>query len=443
MSQTQVAMSGDAVPGASSVAKPGVPAPQAQYLTYLDGIRGGAALWVLVAHCMIWGGWYWSYFPNAKIAVDIFMILSGYLMAHQFRVRHEAEATDTRATLTKFYIRRFFRIAPAYYVCLLAVFALGELHLKGFSILREASPAMWGQDQVYDPANTHYTLTNFLLHVTFLFGLLPQYAFSTYLPDWSIGLEMQFYVLFPLLIHAMRKYKYVVPTVVLVGLSYLAMRMNARIPSPVPGSAHFFPEPSFILLKLPLFLTGILAAEAVDIGGRNPRRATGLAILSVLALVLVRASFYTVLVTGTLLYLGRSVTQEGKPASGFSRVLSRLLGNKVTRFLADTSYCVYLFHGFFISACGRFLYTNPQFLALAPPQRVLIVFLVVALGTYALAFALYHLIERPGIEFGRRLIRKKFGARPGAPDPVRAPSTVNQKDGVGGAPVVAGSEAQG
>lgn len=61
---------------AGSDAPAKIPPPQRSYLAYLDGIRGFAALWVLIAHCMIWGGWYWQRFPNAKIAVDLFMSLS-------------------------------------------------------------------------------------------------------------------------------------------------------------------------------------------------------------------------------------------------------------------------------------------------------------------------------------------------------------------------------
>jgi peptidoglycan/LPS O-acetylase OafA/YrhL len=47
------------------------------HIPVLDALRGLAAMWVLVAHGMIWGGWYWARLPSAKIAVDLFMVLSG------------------------------------------------------------------------------------------------------------------------------------------------------------------------------------------------------------------------------------------------------------------------------------------------------------------------------------------------------------------------------
>ncbi|MGZ4971449.1 MAG: acyltransferase family protein, partial [Limisphaerales bacterium] len=61
------------------------------HLGFLDGLRGGAALWVLVAHCMIWGGWYGVPVPSPKIAVDIFMVVSGFLMVFQYARREGVE----------------------------------------------------------------------------------------------------------------------------------------------------------------------------------------------------------------------------------------------------------------------------------------------------------------------------------------------------------------
>ena len=49
----------------------------------------------------------------------------------------------------------------------------------------------------WTPELTEYISSNLeiriLLHVTFLFGLFPSFIQDSILPDWSIGLEMQFY----------------------------------------------------------------------------------------------------------------------------------------------------------------------------------------------------------------------------------------------------------
>src|SRR6266478_6245734 len=90
------------------------PAEEQHHLNFLDGLRGGAALWVLLAHCMIWGGWYKLPLPDAKIAVDIFMVVSGYLMVYLAEERARQEPPGTAPTIKKFWVRRFFRIAPLY-----------------------------------------------------------------------------------------------------------------------------------------------------------------------------------------------------------------------------------------------------------------------------------------------------------------------------------------
>src|SRR3569832_20408 len=98
----------------------------AEHLPWLDGLRGFAALWVLASHVQIlsgmhavpvlsWGG----------LAVDLFMLLSGFLMAHHYVLRREREPWEDRSTFLIFWLRRFFRIAPLYYVLLVIALGLG------------------------------------------------------------------------------------------------------------------------------------------------------------------------------------------------------------------------------------------------------------------------------------------------------------------------------
>jgi len=137
------------------------------YLGYLDGIRGGAAFWVLVAHCGIWGGW--IRVPDPKNAVDIFMIMSGYLMAYHYMARENKEPVNTWPTAGKFWVRRFFRIAPLYYLIIVTAFLLAPWVREGRLVLQGANPQFWSQHATYDPQQIHYTVTNFFMHVTFLY----------------------------------------------------------------------------------------------------------------------------------------------------------------------------------------------------------------------------------------------------------------------------------
>jgi len=71
-----------------------------QHLPWLDGLRGIAALWVMLSHIQILSGlrslpvlsW-------GNVAVDLFMMLSGFLMAHHYVLRQDKEPWNKKIQL--------------------------------------------------------------------------------------------------------------------------------------------------------------------------------------------------------------------------------------------------------------------------------------------------------------------------------------------------------
>ena len=200
---------------------------------YLDMLRAVAAFWVLCAHCLIWSD-NGVFAPDPKLAVDVFMILSGVLMAR-----------TARPGVWRFYVRRFLRIAPAYYAALALAVLCAPWFLGGYQALYDAHPL----GATYNPARTTYTLPNLAIHASLLFGVLPRYSFATMLPDWSLSLEWQFYLACPALLWLWRRVPWSFGVLVLAcaALTFLGAR---------------YPEPSFLPLKLPYFLIGIAVAQA-------------------------------------------------------------------------------------------------------------------------------------------------------------------------------------
>src|SRR5581483_8385471 len=235
---------------------------------YINGLRALAAFCVLTCHCMIWSRWPGTALPllprpglAAKLAVDLFMIISGFLMVLNAQERERKEPLSCLQSWYKFYLRRFFRIAPAYYLSLFVAVLLQHQFLAGYVELAARIPGM--EDSVYCGANIQYSAPNILIHVSFLFGFLPNWAYSTQLPDWSLALEMQFYAIFPLLFVSLTRYGAVVVAGVAATLSAIVTEIMA-------GS---FPEPSFILFKLPIFVSGMLlclAARDASLRRRGP-----------------------------------------------------------------------------------------------------------------------------------------------------------------------------
>jgi peptidoglycan/LPS O-acetylase OafA/YrhL len=163
------------------------------YFRGLDGLRFFAALAVVIGHVELLKK-YCGY-PNdadqpvlyelGRIAVTFFFVLSGFLITYLLLA--EKERTGGVA-VGKFYVRRILRIWPLYYlIVVLAFFVLP--HVSAFRI----------------GAVTPGALPLYLL-------LLPQIALSLHPPVpfaeplWSIGVEEQFYLLWPLLIGRVRRF---------------------------------------------------------------------------------------------------------------------------------------------------------------------------------------------------------------------------------------------
>ncbi|WP_051677422.1 acyltransferase family protein [Bradyrhizobium sp. URHD0069] len=167
------------------------PSPQAtdHYRPDIDGLRAFAVLAVVLYHAFpkeVRGGY---------VGVDIFFVISGFLISSILF----AEIAEHRFSVTTFYARRIRRIFPALAVCLAAVLAYGfvsltpsELAQLGKHVFFGAgflsNIALWSESGYFDSAASLKPL----LHL------------------WSLGIEEQFYILWPVLL-------------------WMAFRMKARV----------------------------------------------------------------------------------------------------------------------------------------------------------------------------------------------------------------------
>jgi peptidoglycan/LPS O-acetylase OafA/YrhL len=357
---------------------------------FIDLTRCIAAFWVMAAHIMIWGGWYGLPLPDAVIAVDLFMMISGFLMclvAEAHDTNEGGEAGRWRA----FLLRRYFRIAPAYYASLIIAFVAGGAFLAGYQAHQAMTPSWWPAGGANDPARIVYDWRNFALHVSFLFGLFPQHAFSTFLPDWSLSLEMQFYAAFPLLWLGVRRFGYLITGAAAGGIALILTAM-------VFGKWGYT-APSLLFLKLQYFVAGMFIFRILSPAAGKAER---LALLAA-ALALVgferHASHLWMVSCAVLLAMtgiGRLEASNLAP-----RVIKLVCANPVVRFLADASYGVYLFHGFFISAAGLIISNSPAVTVLTPPIRVAVMAAFVGPMAVLSGWLSFRLIEKPGQKLGR------------------------------------------
>nr|WP_306239480.1 acyltransferase family protein [Ornithinimicrobium cryptoxanthini] len=337
----------------------------------IEGLRAIAVLMVLAFHVGLPG---WS---GGFAGVDVFFVISGYLITSQL-VR-EAQR-DGRVSLVRFYARRARRLLPAATLVLLAT------TLAGWWLLPRGRHADLGSEVL---AATGYVV-NWLLSAREVDYLAEDQLPSLVQHYWSLSVEEQFYVLWPLLIigvlwmtRQLRLRLLPTLTVVLGALIAASAVWSVVHTAESPGTAYFVTTTRVWELGL-----GALLVLLTPLLRRLPRWSSVLA--AVLGLVGIAATVLAISTStpwpgsaaglptfSTALVIAAGITWQANPVAG-------LLGLAPMRFLGGISYGLYLWH-----------WPALQFLAELHPEARLRVRLLVALLSVLLAWATLHLVENP------------------------------------------------
>jgi peptidoglycan/LPS O-acetylase OafA/YrhL len=151
-----------------------------QFFPLVDALRAFAALTVLVYHLI--AHWDWSAFPQAGplawfrggwMAVDLFFVISGFVIGLSAFARVDAAGGAFRAGFMR---ARLARIMPLHYLTLVAYVVLIE-------------PSLWGRGDFWPDLGAH---------LAFIHNAFFAWAGAINGPNWSLGTEMQFYLLMAL-----------------------------------------------------------------------------------------------------------------------------------------------------------------------------------------------------------------------------------------------------
>lgn len=383
----------------------GVQTKTEEHFEILDLVRGLLAFWVLAGHAAVYGGTSIAPFPAPAAAVDCFMLLSGFLITYIYWERSHSENWADKSTWLRFYLRRFFRIAPVYYLLLLCAFVLAGPINELAAQNAADNPRPWSDEEFVDPARTTIDWINVLVHLTFVFGLIPAFASNNALPDWSIGLEMQFYAVFPFLMLIFRRIGFVVPAILCTVIYLNAPSLFGEYLK--PGSLLHFGQPSFLPLKINIFLIGMLLGEAryrlthlADTRGYQ---------LIALALVLCFFGQRPVIqfaVIAAVLWTFASLPSASASLRGFFSWVASIARMRIFKYLADASYSVYLVHLMILTVVSTLLGRWQIYADAKPSIRWWLLLALSALISYAIAWPLYRWIEKPGILLGKRFVSK-------------------------------------
>lgn len=200
------------------------------YRSDITGLRAVAVLAVLIFHV----------FPSSLVGgylgVDMFFVISGYLIT--LTLITEKQRTGS-VSLIGFYKRRIFRIAPVTIFVIFSVLLFANLIMDFEDLVKTSKSAMFStfgfaNMYFYQSLDTSYfaknTALNPLLHL------------------WSLGVEEQFYFIFPLLFIFLSKYK----RTFFVGLAILG------VISAVWASVIVKTNPMFVYYMLPTRAFGLI-----------------------------------------------------------------------------------------------------------------------------------------------------------------------------------------
>lgn len=331
-----------------------------KYRADIDGLRAVAILPVVLYHLglrPISGGY---------VGVDIFFVISGYLIMGLILPQIDRGTF----TIAGFYMRRCRRIFPALFV-MCAVFTVLAV---AFYLPAEVPPIRDGL-----VATTVFASNIYFYFIQDYFA--PAAETQPLLHTWSLAVEEQFYVAFPLMLFGLRRLGRQRLRIVLMAAALVSLGWSAYLVVKDPSGAFYLPQSR----AWELLIGALLASGAIPV----PRsswlpEAIGVAGLLMIATAVV---FYTddtpfpgltallpCLGAGLLIYVGETRTSFA----------GRLLSLPPIRFIGLISYSLYIWHWpidvFYLHQWGQ-------------PGRLEKLAIIAA--SFALATISWHWVERP------------------------------------------------
>lgn len=333
----------------------------------MDGLRAISIVSVLLYHLDR------NFVPNGYIGVDVFFVISGFVVSYAIAAR---KPVAFPSFLADFYARRILRIAPALLVCLLLTSLLSFLFIPDAWLssqqYRTAQMAFWGLSNIQMAKGIDY--------------FSPVTEFNPFTHTWSLGVEEQFYLLFPLLFfpwtrsRAGRGYAFLA---VMIGLIVsLSLWLYLRNVAPLKAFYMIYARFWQLAAGVACFqISAMLRDRNLAFPGAAPALA-GLALLVVtlwLRLPPEHAWAINVLAVIATVVIITSLQQQGSKG-----IATTLLAARPARFVGKISYSLYLWHWpvFVLARWTVGLVTPLQLVA-------------ATLLAFLLAVASYFFVERP------------------------------------------------
>lgn len=325
---------------------------------------------------------------NMLSGVDIFFILSGFLISLELSAAWQKKSHF----FSRFYIKRFFRIVPAYYFLLILSFALMFFKL---SVLKSMPP---GEEIANNIKTLEMLLHNTLFDVFFIANI-----FSGGIPHlWAISTLQQFYIVFPVIgffVYFKRGFSGKIAILGALYIAFLAMRFVAA-----QSAGTWSGKPPALFsehMRFESIIVGIMLME-VYVHKKNYLQAlrgyrANLIMLSGLIILAVShiykpesAALYTSVIRFNLFSLGYGMIVLSLLAG--VNFLDRFLSMRIFVPLSRVSFTMYLWHivtSMFTVGLFSLKTTEMNYLNFYG------IFMVYLAGTFVISLVLYLIIEYP------------------------------------------------
>ena len=348
--------------------------------TWIDSLKGITILVVIAMHTNLYDlpGIIGEIASFGVYSVQMFFIISAYFAFCSYSRSYDSNKS-LKSNATHFYIGRFIRLAPIFYIFTIAYWLI------------QGGGGYWLGNQ------DHITIGNLITHITFTHGLFPHYTNSILGMEWYIGVLALFYFLTPLLyklIDSLEK------SLIWFSISVVACRIISTLLEHfcMPEVSDRYIYESFfvtfsLIVQFPILLLGIVIYylfKKTDFNNIEHKKASAYTLLFVALTLMIGTILGNTCITGISIYAQFAIIY-------FVIIISQkihstpIIDNPIFSLLGKHSWVLYLSHGLVIRFYNLYVPT--------PTTNVyinwLIYYCVVTIVSTCIAILLTKWVETP------------------------------------------------
>lgn len=360
---------------------------QLQKIYFIEVLRGFSSLFVVAYHVAgvlmgaysFWPGMGRDLFKNGNAGVDIFFMISGFIICFATQKKESAFRSN-------FLIRRFFRIYPLFIICLSIAWLT---------------------------YNFRYPLSQYIYSSTLMLndysGRAPFFGYNMLYPAWTIAYEVLFYLVFFIAMSVSHKHRMIISSAIIV-VSMVVIQLLFKGQISFYGGFSSYSEsmgafsPLLTMMGSPMMLEFVNGMFFYVIFSNYKANNSVVLACSFMILALASTSMF-----GIFNVEMHGITEKGAIAAAifisfmFAEIYGLQIKSTLTKFFSDISYSLYITHVIVL----RYYLDVMKHFGFSDYPKGIFSFVMIFIMCIAVAFIFHITIEKYFIMLGKRLISLK------------------------------------